>query len=64
MSLKHFHLVFIAATLGLMGFLAYWSLTLTRQGLPQPLAGACAAVGLAAGLAYLNWFLRKYRALA
>lgn len=64
MSLKNFHLVFIAMTLGLMGFLAYWSRSMALDGLPQPGAAACAAFGGACGLAYLAWFLKKYRALA
>lgn len=64
MSLKHFHLVFIAMTLGLMAFLGYWSQGLWRAGQPQPGAAAFAVLGFAGGLAYLAWFLRKYRALA
>ena len=64
MSLKHFHLVFISITLGLMAFLGYWSRQMWSLGEPQPLAAASAALGLAAGLYYLGWFLRKYRALA
>lgn len=64
MSLKHFHLVFIAMTLGLMAFLAYWSRLMWLDGAPQPGMAAASAAGLAAGLSYLAWFLRKYRALA
>ena len=64
MSLKHFHVVFIAVTLGLMAYLAYWSRLMWTEGLPQPGMAACALAGGAAGLAYLSWFLKKYRSLA
>ena len=59
MGLKHFHLFFIACSLGLMGVVMSWA----RQ---QSSAGsmAAAAVGTALGLAYLGWFVRKYRTLA
>lgn len=63
MSLKSFHLVFIAATLGLMGFLGLWARQQASAGAPQRAAEVCAAVGLAAGLFYLRWFLRRYRKL-
>ena len=63
MSLKHFHIFFIVAAAGLMGFLAYWSSQRAFLGDGSwsvvPLFGA----GLAGGLSYLRWFLRRHRAL-
>lgn len=64
MSLKQFHVVFITLTLGLMGFQGYWAFTMKAAGQPQPFEAVTAAMGFVAGLAYLGWFLRKYRALA
>ncbi len=63
MSLKHFHVVFIALVLGLMSFISYWSGSRLLSG--QDSAGllAASAVGFLAGLAYLRWFFKEYRAL-
>ncbi len=58
MSLKAFHVVFIFASLSLMGFSSYWSLAQAQWGLL-----ASAGAGFAAGLGYLGWFLRAHRAL-
>lgn len=58
MSLKSFHVVFIAASISLMGFLAAWSGKQSAAGLM-----AVSILGLAASLGYLAWFLRHYRAL-
>ncbi len=58
MSLKSFHLFFIATVLGLMAFASYWSLNAGSKGLLIVSAG-----GLAAGLGYLRWFLRAHRSL-
>ncbi len=64
MSLKHLHLVFISMTLGLMAFQGYWAYGMQRAGQPQPGMAAVAVLGFAAGVAYLSWFLRKYRTLS
>ncbi len=58
MSLKHFHLVFIAASMTLFAFIAHWFRA--QASLPGMLASAG---GLAAATGYLGWFLRRYRAL-
>lgn len=63
MSLKNFHLVFIAASLGLMAYLLYWARQRAMAGESQWLATAAGAGGLAAGLGYLRWFLRRYRGI-
>jgi hypothetical protein len=54
MSLKHFHLFFIATCVSLMAFLAHWS----RGGHPGLLLVSLA--GLAACLGYFKWFIQKY----
>lgn len=54
MSLRSFHILFITASLALMAFLILWSVRASQAWLT--LASAC---GLAAGLPYLGWFLRK-----
>lgn len=64
MSLKHFHVVFIAASLGLALFMGYWARQMAGEGLPQPAAAAFAVAGASGGLLYLRWFLRKYRTLS
>ena len=53
MGLKQFHLFFIASSIALMAFLLF--------GVHQQRGPA--AVGLAAGLVYLAWFLRRYKTL-
>ena len=58
MSLKSFHLFFIATVLGLMAFCARWAAGEGSKGLL-----AVSAFGFLGGLSYLRWFLRKYRAL-
>lgn len=58
MSLKYFHLFFIATTLGLMAFVVYWGSG--RHSNPLLISAAAAIV---LGLGYLRWFLRKYRYL-
>ena len=63
MSLKSFHILFIAVSLGLMGFLTYWSGTRVmhgQDGLAHGLLifGVC---GLLVGIPYLGWFVRKMR---
>jgi hypothetical protein len=63
MSLKHFHIFFIACSEGLMAFLARWSMTQRAAGLPDWGTSWIAPAGIAAGLAYLTWFVRRYQAL-
>ena len=58
MSLKSFHLFFIAVCLGLMAFLISWSLHRADNTLVLISIG-----GLICGAGYLNWFLKEYRAL-
>ena len=63
MSLKHFHVFFIATSLGLMGFGVYWSVQRALAGEPQPVFLASSTLGLVLGLGYLRWFTRHYGAL-
>jgi hypothetical protein len=64
MSLKHFHLFFIACSEALMGFLARWSFAQRAAGLPDSGGAIVAIAGAVAGLAYLSWFVRHYRTLS
>ena len=63
MSLKHFHLFFIAASLTLMGYVLWWTRQQAASGLYWPGSTVAAALGSAAGLTYLAWFLRRYKSL-
>ena len=63
MSLKHFHLFFIACSEALMAFLGHWSRLQHAAGQPDWGTGVIAPFGAAAGLAYFAWFVRRYRAL-
>ena len=63
MSLKYFHVFFIACSEALMAFLAHWSRLQHSAGQPDWGAGVVAPLGVAAGLLYLAWFFRHYRAL-
>ena len=65
MSLKAFHLFFIATALALLAFTAYWSGSRVLAGEDHGLTAMAAAscLGLLAGFPYLAWFLRKSRAL-
>lgn len=58
MSLKHFHLFFIACSIGLMAFLLNWSKAHGANGL-----GVAAWIGAVASVAYLAWFVRRYQTL-
>lgn len=63
MSLRSFHILFILASLGLMAFLGGWAglrLLGGEDGCNVVLGGASAA-GLAAGVPYLLWFIRRTR---
>ena len=59
MSLKHFHLFFIACSLALMAYLTAWGRAMNAQGIL-----ACGALGCAAALGYLSWFVAKYKTLS
>lgn len=52
MSLRHFHIFFIALSLALLALLTTWS---GMHGFP--LLCAAGAAGLALGLPYFYWFL-------
>ena len=63
MGLKSFHILFIVASLGLLGFMAWWSgqrWLSGENGASLALAAASAA-GLAFGVPYLGWFVKKSR---
>ena len=63
MSLKAFHIVFVAASVVLMAFLSGWSFlsyqeTRSSEYLVWSLCAACSVVGL---LVYGRFFIRKLR---
>lgn len=64
MSLKHFHLFFIACSLGLMAFVLTWTRAQAAAGVAWPGFQAAGLAGAALGLCYLGWFLTKYKSLA
>lgn len=61
MSLRSFHVVFILASLSLFAFTGWWAGQRLAVGLGGvfTLLAAASAFGLAAGVPYLAWFLRK-----
>ncbi len=61
MSLKSFHRVFIALSLGLFAFLAYWASGRNPAGLATPWLLWASCAGLAATLGYLYWHVRTVR---
>jgi hypothetical protein len=63
-SLKHFHLFFIACSLTLMAFVTAWTRAQAAAGQPWPGFQAAALVGGALGLAYLGWFVARYKSLS
>ncbi len=63
MSLKTFHLFFMTSAALCMGFSAYWGRLRLAEGAPQTPLLAVSAAGLLLCLAYLRWFLLKYRTL-
>jgi len=63
MSLKVFHIVFIAASIALMTFLSAWAWRMGQIGLPHPGLLASGVTGFALALAYLGWFVKRYRFL-
>ncbi len=64
MSLRSFHIFFIVVSLGLLSFLAAWSVQRVLEGAAGSNIGLAlfSVIGLAAGLPYLQWFLRKDKA--
>jgi hypothetical protein len=63
MSLKTFHLFFMTSAALCMGFSAFWGGRRLAAGSPQIPFLAVSAVGLLLCLAYLRWFLLRYRTL-
>jgi len=63
MSLKHFHVFFIATVLALMAFLAYWSgqRALLNEGTWFPVVASIG--GFILGPFYLRWFLKKHKSV-
>jgi hypothetical protein len=63
MSLKSFHVFFILAALGLLGFTAWWSSQRVAAGLDHGSLAIelCSIAAFVAGVPYLGWFLRKAR---
>ena len=66
MSLRAFHILFIVTALSLMGFLAYWSGRQLREGKDGQNRAmlVCAVAGMALGVPYLGWFIRKTKSLS
>lgn len=77
MSLRSFHIAFIVLSLALCAFLAYWSgaQIWSHTRMPHHETHAhhhkqpwglfiAAAAGLAAGLPYLMWFIKKTKKLS
>lgn len=56
MSLRSFHILFIVVSLGLSAFLARWAAAHGEDWLV-----AVSSLGLAVGIPYLIWFVRKSR---
>lgn len=65
MSLRSIHILFIVTALGLVAFLGYWSGLRVWNGensMSMPLAVA-SLIGLALGIPYLGWFVKKTKSL-
>ena len=63
MSLRSFHLLFIAASLALMAFVTVWSGRQYLSGNDHLGSAAAAAALFLGGLAYLPWFIRRTKRL-
>ena len=63
MSLKAFHVFFVAATVVLMAFLSGWSFLVYRetQSTEHLVWSLCSAVSMVGMVAYGRFFLRKLR---
>ncbi|PCI35412.1 MAG: hypothetical protein COB53_10975 [Elusimicrobia bacterium] len=66
MSLRSFHIFFIIVSLGLLSFMAAWSVQRVLEGAAgfSIALALFSVIGLAAGLPYLQWFLRQDQAEA
>ena len=66
MSLRSFHIFFVVVSLGLLAFLAAWSGQRVLEGAAgfNIALALFSVIGLAMGLPYLQWFLRKGQAEA
>lgn len=63
MSLKTFHLFFMTSATLCMAISAYWGRLRLAEGAPQTPLLAVSIAGLLLCLAYLRWFLLRYRSL-
>lgn len=65
MSLRSVHVVFIVAALSLLAFLGYWSGIRVYHGenSANRALAVFSAAGVAVGIPYLGWFLRKSKTL-
>lgn len=63
MGLRSFHVFFIVTALALLAFVAWWSGQRVADGTDSGSLALmiAAAAGLAAGVPYLGWFLKKSR---
>lgn len=64
-SLRTIHILFILTALGLLGFMAYWSGNRVFQGQDgvNKALLAVSVLGLATGVPYLGWFIKKTKSL-
>jgi hypothetical protein len=63
-SLKQFHLFFIACSLALMAFIGAWTRAQAAAGQAWPGVNAAGLAGGLLALGYLGWFLRRYKSLS
>lgn len=61
MSLRSFHVVFIAATLTMLSFTVVWASGRNAAGLVSPWALGVSLAGALLAAPYLVWFLKKVR---
>jgi hypothetical protein len=59
MSLKHFHLFFIAAVLVMLAVTGAWAAGLNHAGLRTPWALGASGAGAVLAGSYLAWFWRR-----
>lgn len=59
MSLKHFHLFFLAVVLAMLAVTAAWAAGFNAAGLETPWALKASVAGLLLTAPYLAWFWRK-----
>lgn len=65
MSLRSVHVLFIVTALSLLAFLGYWSGVRVYHGenSANRALAVFSAAGIAVGIPYLSWFLRKSKTL-